>query len=83
MGIPVITSYVTGCIDPVIRHKTGIFVNPADVDDLYNNMFKMHENREMYESIKCQCRNSVIERFDRKQVRQDYIMLYKHLIGTI
>ena len=83
MGVPVISSDIIGCRDTVVCNETGIFVQPANVDDLYDKMVKIYKDDNLYESIQKQCRGSVVKRFDRDQVQKRYISLYATLISKL
>lgn len=77
LGIPVIASRIVGCKDVVNEGTNGLFCESHDAQSLYDVMKVLLENKELYDTIKKNCREYVISRFDRKKVISAYVEYYK------
>ena len=49
MGIPVLTSYITGCRDSIINNKTGLYIElePNDIADKVERLFDNELRKEL------------------------------------
>lgn len=66
MGCPVIVSNITGPIDAMVENQTGLIVNKADVEDLYNKMLFLYENSEIRKKMSIEAMKYARENFDSK-----------------
>ena len=74
-GTPVIT-YKTGGSPETIDSKTGIVVNPGDIDAVVNALYRLKESP--LSSYDCRCRAE--ELFDRDSNYKSYLCLYEELL---
>jgi len=66
-GIPLIASNINGCNEIIINKQTGLLVNQKDTLDLQRAINELITNSELYDAIKENVRESMINRFS-----QDY-----------
>lgn len=81
MGLPCITTNITGCNEIIIPNKNGDIIEPHNADALYAIMSKWVENRSEVCEMAVNARKMVAERYDSKKVRKMYYDEYKRLAG--
>lgn len=79
LSVPVIASRIIGCKNVVSQGINGLLCEPRDKVSLYNCIFKLLSNKELYNSIKSHCRQYTIDHFDHKMVLKAYVEYYKTL----
>ncbi len=76
MGLPVITTKATGCIDSIIDGETGIFVNHDD-KELLMALSSLYENEDKRRKMGAAGRQYVIDHFNQELVWKEIEKLYK------
>ena len=76
MGLPVITTKATGCIDSIIDGETGIFVSHDD-KELLSALASLYENEDMRKKMGAAGRQFVIDHFNQELVWKEIEKLYK------
>lgn len=76
MGLPVITTKATGCIDSIIDGETGIFVNHDD-KELLMALSSLYENEDKRRMMGAAGRQYVIDHFNQELVWREIKKLYK------
>lgn len=76
MGLPVITTKATGCIDSIIDGETGIFVNHDD-KELLMALSSLYENEDKRRMMGATGRQYVIDHFNQELVWREIEKLYK------
>lgn len=76
MGLPVITTKATGCIDSIIDDETGIFVNHDD-KELLSALASLYENEDKRKKMGAAGRQYVIDHFNQELVWKEIEKLYK------
>ena len=76
MGLPVITTKATGCIDSIIDGETGIFVNHDD-KELLMALSSLYENEDKRRMMGAAGRQYVIDHFNQELVWREIEKLYK------
>jgi len=76
MGLPVITTKATGCIDSIIDGETGIFVNHDD-KELLMALSSLYENEDKRRMMGAAGRQYVIDHFNQELVWKEIEKLYK------
>lgn len=76
MGLPVITTKATGCIDSIIDGETGIFVNHDD-KELLMALSSLYENEDKRRNMGAAGRQYVIDHFNQELVWKEIEKLYK------
>ena len=79
MGVPCIASDIIGCNDVVTVGGNGELVQPRRADALYQKMKDWVEHREYVAARGC--RNYVISRYSREDVKRAYYQELKSLAG--
>lgn len=83
MGLPCITTDITGCNEIIVDGKNGAIVPPRDAKALLFRMKKWVENEDMVKKISDNAREMVKERYESQMVRNMYFEKYKSLIHGI
>jgi len=79
-GTPVVAFDIGGNRDMVLHKKTGYIAKPFDHQDLKSGtIWVLDESRN--KAVSCAARETVLDRFDQRQVVQQYIRLYKDIIS--
>ena len=76
MGLPIITTRVTGCVDSIIENKTGIFVGHVS-ESLFKAMDLLYMNNQLRLEYGCNGRKFVKENFDQHLIWNEIEKLYK------
>ena len=76
MGLPVITTRATGCIDSIIEGETGIFVDHDD-KELLRALTSLYEDEDKRRMMGENGRQFVIDHFNQKLVWKEIEKLYK------
>lgn len=83
MGLPCITTNITGCNEIIVPEENGSIVEPRDTDALYSEMNKWVENPNKVSTMVAKARQMVVERYNSKVVKQLYFEEYKRLAGFV
>jgi len=65
-GIPLVATDINGCNEIIIDKQTGILVEKKDTKSLKRGINKLLNDRMLYDDIKLNIRDSMIERYDQK-----------------
>jgi len=65
-GLPLIASNINGCNEIVIDGENGLLVEPKSVDDIIKKITTLVENRELYNKLKLNIRDSIIKRYNQE-----------------
>ena len=76
MGLPVITTRATGCIDSIVDGETGIFVGHDD-KELLVALVRLYENELMRKTMGEKGRTFVVDNFDQERIWLEIEKLYK------
>ena len=75
MGIPVVTTKATGCIDAIIEDETGLFVGHTG-KELYEAMNRLIENEQLCSSMGEKGRSFVVNNYRQEIVWNEIEKLY-------
>jgi len=76
LGIPVVTSDATGCVDAVVHGQTGLIVPRSDVEALADALEALVTDSEMCREFGAAGRAWVMENFERRAVWRLYADYY-------
>lgn len=79
MGLPCITTNITGCNEIIIPGENGAIVEPRNEEALYEVMNKWLENPDVVISMAANSRKMVEERYECHKVWEQYYKFYKSL----
>lgn len=79
MGLPCITTNITGCNEIIVSGENGIIIEPRDQEELYLVMKKWIENPSEIKKMADNARRMVEERFECHEVWNRYWKFYKSL----
>lgn len=79
LGIPVICSDTYGLMDAMVDGVTGLRHKVKDIDDLYCQMLKMAEDKELREQLGRNGRSYVLENFPGEVITGEWVRFYKSL----
>jgi glycosyltransferase involved in cell wall biosynthesis len=81
LGLPVIATRVTGCVDAVVDNVTGLLVDVDDEEQLAEAMLKLAQDTELRNKLGRQGRERVRKLFDSKRLIAEHISLYEKILG--
>ena len=79
MGLPCITTDITGCNEIIVPGENGAIIEPRNMEALREEMEKWVSNPDMVKKMACNARKMVSERYDNRIVREQYFDFYKRL----
>ena len=81
MGVPVIVTDIPGPTDAMIDNETGIVVQKADVESLYNAMISIREDKVRYFAMAGKAHDFAVNNFEQKQLFNYILEDRKKLLG--
>ena len=81
MGVPVIVTDIPGPTDAMIDNETGIVVQKADVESLYNAMISIREDKVRYFAMAEKAHDFAVYNFEQKQLFNYILEDRKKLLG--
>lgn len=81
MGVPVIVTDIPGPTDAMIDNETGIVVQKADVESLYNVMISIREDKVRYFAMAEKAHDFAVNNFEQKQLFNYILEDRKKLLG--
>lgn len=82
MGIPVIATKVTGCVDAVIDGETGMLIPPDDVIALNNAIKRFIMSPQLCVQMGQQAREFVETKFSSQRLLDAHIQLYREILDS-
>ncbi len=79
MGLPCITTNITGCNEIIIPGENGAIVEPRDEEALYKEMKKWVENPDIVKTMAAKSRKMVEDRYECHKVWEEYYKFYTSL----
>lgn len=79
MGLPCITTNITGCNEIIVPGENGSIVEPQDENALYAEMKRWLDNPAMVRCMAKKARNMVLERYECHKVWKQYFDYYQSL----
>lgn len=76
MGLPVISSDITGCNEIVQHGENGLLIPSKGHNALLDTMSLLLENKRLFNKLKENARRSVVERYEQKKVWQKTLESY-------
>lgn len=81
MGLPVIVSDIPGPTDAMIKDKTGLVVEKADVNSLREAMNTIYNDRELYQSLSSESHSFAENNFEQGKLFEYIVEDRKKLLG--
>ena len=81
MGLPCITTNITGCNEIIVPGENGSVVEPKDENALYQEMLMWYDNPSRVQQMAQNARRMIIERYECHKVWDNYFEFYKSLIA--
>lgn len=81
MGLPCITTNITGCNEIIVPEENGSIVEPRDTDALYQEMKHWIEQPDYVSKLAKNARAMVEERYDSRKVKELYYNEYLRIAG--
>jgi len=81
MEIPVIATRVTGCVDAVIDHQTGILIPPESPSDLTRAIQTLLYDKSLAQSMGRQARDRVVKQFSSERLTKLHLNLYQEILS--
>lgn len=80
MKLPSIVSNINGCNEIIEHQKNGLIIQVKSTEALYKSMLELLENKELYNSLLKNSRNTIITRYQREFVWNAILDEYNKLI---
>jgi glycosyltransferase involved in cell wall biosynthesis len=81
MGVPVIVTDIPGPTDAMQEDRTGLIVEKADVDALYEAMLRLKDDRALLERFGAAARSFAVESFEQTKLFEHILKDRKRLLG--
>lgn len=81
MGLPVIVSNIPGPTDAMLKDKTGLVVEKADVKSLAEAMNTIYSDRELYQSLASESHDFAEEHFEQEKLFEYIVEDRQKLLG--
>ena len=81
MGLPVVATEVTGCVDAVLEGRTGFLVPPEDVTALTAVIQKLLASPRLRQQMGCEGTKRVEEEFTSQRLLDAHVQLYRGMLG--
>ena len=82
MGLPCITTNITGCNEIIVPGENGTVVDPKNIEALYNELKRWVDHPEMVKKMAGTVRRMVEERYECHKVWQQYWDFYRSLLES-
>ncbi len=79
-GKAVIGSLNSGMVDIIENNKSGILIDPNNVNEIFNAVKKLIEDKNLRKEISTNARREILTKFNSKSLREQYINYYKSKI---
>ncbi|MDB4331658.1 glycosyltransferase family 4 protein [bacterium] len=76
-GIPVVSYDIDGAREVVLNHKTGVLVQPGNIEALANGILELSSNHKIRQQYGLQGRNLFTEQFDHREMTRKIRDLYE------
>lgn len=82
-GVPVVSTRVGGVVDIVDHGKTGLFCNAEDSHDMADKIFKLYQDRALWEELVLQGRKRVEENFNLDLMVTKTLNVYEEALKSL
>ncbi len=83
MDVPAIVSDINGCNEIIDDGINGLIIKPKDVISLENAMKRVLTNSSLLEKMKVNCRNNIIENYERSYIWNELHNEYENLLRSV
>jgi len=81
MGVPAISSNITGCNEIVIEGVSGFLIKPKNEFELFEKMKYCITNKSLIETMSLNCRNSISLKFSQKIFWKKALVTYLSILN--
>jgi glycosyltransferase involved in cell wall biosynthesis len=79
MGVPAIVTDINGCNEIIENKVNGLIITPKSVKDLEASMNLISTDSQLYNNLRAVTRQSIVSRFNRKEIWQALLEEYQRL----
>ncbi len=79
-GVPVVATKVGGVIDIIQHEKTGLLVEPKDIDSMAEQVYRLLNDKNLAKKIINTAKRQLKQRFSVEKMCEDTINVYKELL---
>ncbi|MDZ7725117.1 MAG: glycosyltransferase family 4 protein [candidate division KSB1 bacterium] len=79
MGLPVVSTPVSGIPELIVNNKTGLLAEPQNMTDLANKIEYLYKNKHEQKRLGANARDFVIRHFDSDKCLDQLFNFYKHV----
>ena len=77
MGLPSIVTNINGCNEIIQNHQNGLIIPVKDANALENSMRHLVEDEVLYQSLKQEARQKIVNKYEQQVVWQAILAAYK------
>lgn len=83
VGVPVISSFVSGCDEIIDSYENGILFKPNNMEEFISKVDKLLEDEELVSRLVCNGRMTIQKRFSLEKMIDNYSAVFrKHIRGA-
>lgn len=76
MGVPSISTDITGCNEVVEEGKTGLLIPTHSSQAIVESVERLYNDKELYNTMKKYCRDSIVRRYEQQKLFAKYRDFY-------
>ena len=80
MGLPVVATRVTGCVDAVVDGQTGLLVEPENTEQLKAALITLIDDPQLRQKLGEQARIRVSQMFDSARLIEAHLAFYREVL---
>ena len=79
MELPSIVTNINGCNEIVKNNENGMIISVKNKDQIYNALLRLMANLSLYNKMKSQAREYIVQRYDQKLIWNATLAEYREL----
>ena len=83
MGVPSIATNIIGCREVIQEGKTGLLIPTHSSTAIVEAVERLYNDKELYNTLRLNCRDSIVNRYEQKALWDKYRDYYVHLADSV
>lgn len=83
MRVPSVATNIIGCREVIEEGKTGLLIPSHSSTAIVEAVERLYNDKELYNTLKQSCRDSIINRYEQKTLWDKYRDYYVHLVDGV
>lgn len=80
MELPAVVTNINGCNEIIKNNKNGIIISVKNKDQIYNALLKLMGDLSLYNKMKSEAREDIVQRYDQKLIWNAILEEYREMI---